>query len=85
MTSWIQKEIEAAIEADKIKIIDPKLGYVANLELADPSAKQRINDEGYDAHVAGVPLEKNPHFRDGEYGWWRNGWLTADDNLAKIG
>lgn len=83
MKSWLQRDIEAAIAANNIKIIDPSLGFVANLELADPTAKQRINDEGYDARVAGVPLDKNPYFRDGEYGWWRNGWFAADDTIAR--
>lgn len=79
MMSWIERDLEAAREASKIKIIDPSLGFVANLELADPGAKQRINDEGFDARVRGAKLDENPYCRDGEYGWWRNGWLTADD------
>lgn len=78
MTSWIEKDIEAARKANDIK--NPSLGFVANLELANPSTRQRVNDEGFDACVAGVSLDANPYSRDGEYGWWRNGWFAADAN-----
>ena len=48
MTSWIEKDIEAARKANDIK--NPSLGFVANLELANPSTRQRVNDEGFDAN-----------------------------------
>lgn len=83
MTSWIERDIEAARKANDIKIVDPSLGFVANLELANPGIRQRVNDEGFDARVAGVSLDANPYFRDGEYEWWRNGWFAADANVKE--
>jgi hypothetical protein len=62
---------------------DPLLGYVANIIRNEPGIVQRIRDEGFAARVTGtVALDRNPYHRDGERGWWRQGWLTADDNLG---
>ena len=83
MTSWIERDIEIARRALDIKVANPSLGFVANLELGDPGIRERINDEGFDARVQGVPLDLNPYFRDGEYEWWRNGWFAADSSAQK--
>lgn len=58
---------------------DPQLGYITNIIRAEPGIVQRIRDEGFDARVAGLDLNRSPYHRDGERGWWREGWLTADD------
>lgn len=62
---------------------DPSLGFVANLIVQEPGIIDRINDEGFDARVAGVALEANPYHNDGERGWWRTGWFAADHNLRE--
>jgi hypothetical protein len=61
---------------------DPQLGYVANNILAEPGIVQRIRDEGFDAKVSGQELDANPYMRDGDYGWWREGWYAAADNMG---
>lgn len=60
------------------------LGFVMNLILMEPGIVQRIRDEGFDARVNGTATDvdrDNPYYRDGERGWWREGWFAADDNL----
>lgn len=63
---------------------DPSLGLICNIIRAEPGIVQRIHDEGFDARVAGVELDKNPYHQDGLYSWWREGWFSADDNESKL-
>jgi ribosome modulation factor len=60
------------------------LGMISRIILNEPGIVQRVRDEGFDARVAEKSIDTNPYHQDGTYGWWRQGWLFADENLGGV-
>lgn len=58
--------------------VQTTLGYVAGIVASEPGIIEKVTKLGFEARLQGRTLADNPYIIDGPYGWWKTGWLKAD-------